>query len=143
MKFDTTIDRIAELDRLFIAATRIEKAFKREVENIDLGDILALLAMMENIYGLKELIRTEQLFNDTITEAFAVGDETSATRQKFIALFGRNAATFIKDILIARLGMCLSMARNERYDESLAKYQDDFKRTLTAMRDTYRDIYKL
>ncbi len=34
-------------------------------------------------------------------------------------------------------------ARNERCDERLAKYQDDFKRTLTAMRDTCRDIYKL
>lgn len=143
MKFDTTNDRIAELDRLFVSAVKIEKAFKREVENIDLGDILALLAMMENIYGLKELIRTEQLFNDTMTEAFAVADETSATRQKFIALFGKNAAAFIKDILIVRLNMCLNMARNDRYDVRLAKYQADFKRTLTAMRDTYRDIYKL
>lgn len=142
MKLDTSKDRILAVRNLYLRGEKIDSDF-RNARQINFGDVLGLTAIMEKLVALEELIRTEIIFERTTVELLNVSDETDETRKKFASTFAMGAEFFLDRVLIPRIDSVTKFADNKFSDRRLVKFQKDLREKMTALRDKYKEVYKI
>ena len=142
MKLDTSKDRILAVRNLYLRGEKIDSDF-RNARQINFGDVLGLTAIMEKLVALEELIRTEIILERTAVELLNVSDETDETRQKFASTFATGAEFFLDRVLIPRIDSVTKFADNKFSDRRLLKFQKDLREKMTALRDKYKEVYKI
>ena len=142
MKFDTSKDRILAVRNFYLRAEKIDSDF-RNARKINFGDILGLMAIMEKLVALEDLIRTEAIFERTALELLNVPDESEDTRKKFASTFATGAEFFLDKVLIQRVESVINFTDNNFSDRRLMKFQKDLREGMTALREKYRDVYKM
>ena len=141
MKFDTSKDRRNVVKNLFKHAARVDDGFRRDPSRVNFGDILGLMVMMEKLTALEDLITIEIILEGSLCDMLEVDDESEATRQKFVKIFGGSVENFLKFVLIDRLDAMINFADNRFSDRRLAKFQTEFRETLTTLREKYKEVY--
>lgn len=141
MKFDTSKDRRNVVKNLFKRAARVDDGFRRDPSRISFGDILGLMVMMEKLTALEDLITIEMILEGSLCDMLDVDDESEATRQKFVKIFGDGVENFLKHGLLDRLDNMINFANNNFGDRRLVKFQTEFRETLTTLREKYHEVY--
>ncbi len=142
MKLDTSKDRFRLVRNLYLRGERINTDF-RNAEQVNFGDVLGLMVIMEKIVALEELVHTEIILEHTAVELLNMPDESDETRNKFASSFATGAEIFMSKILIQRVESVIKFADNKFSDRRLAKFQKDIRDRLTALRDRYKEIYNI
>lgn len=141
MKLDTSEDRLEAVKRLYARATKISDAFRRKSNRVSFGDVFGLMALMEKLNALEELIRTESFWEQAIQEIYDVEDVEEDTREKFVAATASNAYVFLKVILVTRVETLRNFTDNEYESRRLLEFQKEVYELMTALREVYEDIY--
>lgn len=141
IKLDTSKDRLHAVRKLFIHGERVDNFFRRDPSRVSFGNILGLMVMLEKLTALEDLIGTEIILEGSLCKMLDVKDEGTATREKFVSVFGGGVEIFLKEILIKRLENMIAFANNNFSDRRLNNFQTDFRETLTALRNRYKEIY--
>ena len=142
MKLDTSKDRIMAVRKFYLRGEKIDSDFHK-AQRVDFGDVLGLIAIMEKLIALEELIRTEIIFERTAVELLNVPDETSETRNKFAATFASGAEFFLDRVLIHRVDSLIKFTDNNFSNRRLMRFQKDLREGMTALRDRYKEVYKI
>ena len=142
MKLDTSKDRFNLVRKFYLRGEKIDSDF-RNARQVNFGDILGLMALMEKLTALEDLVRTEMILERTAIELFNVPDETDDTRQKFAATFATGAELFLDRILFGRLDSLIKFADNKFSDRRLLKFQKDLREAMTQLRDRYKEVYNM
>lgn len=143
LKLDTSKDRRAAVKKLFTRAMKTDNEIRLKGEPVNFGDILGLMAMMEKLTALEDLIATENVLENSLNDMLDVKDESDETREKFIGIFGGGIRIFLEEILLPHVDSMINFAINDFSNRRVNKFQTEFRETLTALRDKYNDIYKI
>lgn len=119
-KLDTNLDRLKVVIELYERAEKIDDDFKAGGQP-SFGDVLGLMVMMEKLTALRELLRTEKIFEN--------------------ALEGRRL--FVKLILVRRLRSMINFAENKFDDERLMEFQKNFRDAMKDLLKYYSEAYDL
>ena len=142
MKLDTSKDRFNLVRKFYLRGEKIDNDF-RNARQVNFGDILGLMAIMEKLTALEDLVRTEMILERTTIELFNVPDETDDTRQKFASTFATGAELFLDRILLGRIDSLIKFADNKFTDRRLLKFQKDLREAMTQLRDRYKEVYNM
>lgn len=142
MKLDTSKDRALLVKKFYLRGDRLNMEF-RNAKQFSFGDVFGLMAMMEKIVALEELIRTERILEETAIHLLNVPDETAETRQKFSETFGGGAEIFLKSILLPRIDALINFTVNDFANKRLMRFQKDLREGMTELRDKYKEIYQI
>ncbi len=142
MKLDTSKDRILAVRKFYLRGEKIDSDF-RSAKRVNFGDVLGLIAIMEKLSALEDIVRTETIFERTAVEMLNVPDETNDTRNKFAATFATGAEIFLNRVLIPRVEALINFTDNDFSNKRLLKFQKDLRDGMTQLRDKYREVYKM
>lgn len=140
---DTPDARLKVITNLFNRAVKINDAFKRNADRVNPGDIVGLVALMEKLTALQDLIHTESLWEEAFANMHKVGGVSEDVREKFVSVATHSVFVFVRMILMQRIELAIRFAQNDFSDRRLMKFQKDFHATLNGMSDKYRQIYKI
>lgn len=140
---DTPEERLAVVTKLFHRASKISDVFKRKEDRVSFGDVLGLMALMEKLTAIQDVIRTEALWEQTFADMENIKDVSEDVREKFFSTVAGNGYVFIRTVLMQRMETAVSFANNDFNDRQLMKFQKDFRETLSGMCEKYRQIYKI
>lgn len=143
MKLDTSKDRRAAVRRLFSRAMKTDNEIRIKGEPVNFGDIFGLMAMMEKLTALEDLIATETVLENSLNNMLDVKDESEAAREKFIGIFGGGIRIFLAEILLSKIDSMINFADNDFSNRRVNKYQKEFRENLTALRERYNELYKI
>ena len=139
-KINTPEERLEVVTKLFNRATKINDSFNRNINRVNFGDVLGLIAMMEKLTAIQDLIRTEDLWEKTFAAMENIADVDEKTRGKFVSAAVGNAYVFMRTILMQHIEDAVDFAENDFSDRRLMKFQKDFRATLTELLEVYEDI---
>ena len=146
VKLETSKDRYNAMGDLFHRATNLDNEFHYEATHggVEFGDVIALLAQVENLSAMDELIRTEMALENTLTDMLNLPCDSEEDRRNFVAAYGKGVHIFLKDILLGRIKVTIDMA-NPRVakDKRLVKLQRDIHDTMIKLLDRYKELYKI
>ena len=142
MKLDTSKDRLLFVKKFYLRGERLDNEF-RNANRVSFGDVFGLMAMMEKIVSLEELIRTERILEDTAVNLLKVPEETAETRKKFSETFGDGAEIFLQTILLPRINALINFTDNAFVNKRLSKFQKDLHEGMTALLNKYKEIYEI
>ena len=142
MKLDTSKDRILAVRKFYLRGEKIDSDF-RSAKRVNFGDVLGLIAIMEKLSALEDIVRTETIFERTAVELLNVPDESNDTRKKFAATFATGAEIFLNRVLIPRVEALINFTDNDFSNKRLLKFQKDLRDGMTQLRDKYREVYKM
>ena len=140
MKIDTPEERLAVVTKLFDRAAKLSDAFKRDADRVAFGDVLGLMALMEKLTAIQDVIRTEDLWEQTFAAMEKIEGVDETTRGKFVSAAVGNVYVFMRTILMQRIEAAINFADNDFGDRRLVRFQKDFRATLTALLEVYEDI---
>ncbi|MBR3747321.1 MAG: hypothetical protein IKP64_06295 [Selenomonadaceae bacterium] len=142
MKLDTSKDRLSLVKKFYLRGGRIGSEL-RKARQINFGDVFGLMAMMEKLDSLEEMIRTERILEETAINLLKVPDETAETRKKFSETFGDGAENFLKTILLPRIDALINFTDNDFVSKRLMDFQKDLREGMTELLDKYKEIYEI
>ncbi len=141
-KLDTNLDRLKVVIELYDRAKKIDDDFKAGGQP-SFGDILGLMVMMEKLTALRELLRTEKIFENALEGIYKVeGVNDEPMKEISLIVRGQNWA-FAKLVLIGRLKTMINFAENKFDDERLIKFQKDFRDAMKDLLKYYSEAYDL
>ena len=140
MKLDTPEERLAFVTNLFDCGAKIDDAFRRNFNRINFGDVLGLIALMEKLTAIQDLIQSEKLLEQILVDMNNIKDVDERTRGKFLLAAGGNIHVFRQTLLMQRIESAIDFADNDFGDRRLVKFQKDFRETLTKLLKFYEDI---
>lgn len=140
VKLDTSKDRLATVKNFFNRAMKINDVF-RSGEQVEFGDVLGLMAIMEKLTGLEDAISTEIYFEDALNDMMDIKSEREDTRQKFLSPFAQQSEHFMKTILVRRIDSLLSFTTNRYKNQLLVDFQADLSAAMVDLRKKYAEIY--
>ena len=139
MKLETSVDRLQTVKKLLSSAAKISDHFRTSEEHT-FGDILGLMAMMEKLTALGDLIRTEIILEELFNDALRLKD---GNRDKLSDIFRERTRAFLQTILIRRIETAGDFCTNDFSSSKLMKFQAEMRETMTALRGRYKEIYKI
>lgn len=141
-KLDTNLDRLKVVIELYDRAKKIDDDFKTGGQP-SFGDILGLMVMMEKLMALRELLRTEKIFERALEGIYKVeGVNDEPMKEISLIVRGQNWA-FAKLVLIGRLISMINFAENKFDDERLMAFQKDFRDAMKDLLKYYSEAYDL
>ncbi|MBR3497587.1 MAG: hypothetical protein IKO05_01175 [Selenomonadaceae bacterium] len=141
-KLDTNLDRLKVVIELYDRAKKIDDDFKAGGQP-SFGDILGLMVMMEKLTALRELLRTEKIFENALEGIYKVeGVNDEPMKEISLIVRGQNWA-FAKLVLIGRLKTMINFAENKFDDERLIEFQKDFRDAMKDLLKYYSEAYDL
>ena len=141
-KLDTNLDRLKVVIELYDRAKKIDDNFKAGGQP-SFGDVLGLMVMMEKLMALRELLRTEKIFERALEGIYKIeGVNDEPMKEISLIVRGQNWA-FAKLILIGRLRSMINFADNKFDDERLMEFQKDFRDAMKDLLKYYSDAYDL
>ena len=138
-KLDTSKDRLNTVMKLFVTARTVDDYFQRNRSRTSFGDLLGFIAMMEKLTALEDFIKTEIILEDSLCGMLNV--ENTEARKEFVSIFGSGVERFLKNILIERIDQMISFASNNFDSRRLMKFQTEYRETMMALRDRYKELY--
>ena len=139
-KRDTNLDGLNVVIELYDRAKKIGDDFK-ESGQASFGDIFGVMAMLEKLTALRELLHTEQILRNAIEGVHKIEDVSEETREKFVSIFAGQSRLFMKMILAGRLKSMINFADNKFDDERLMEFQKDFRNTMKDLLEYYSETY--
>ena len=141
-KLDTNLDRLKVVIELYDRAKKIGDDFKAGGQP-SFGDVLGLMVMMEKLMALRELLRTEKIFENALEGIYKVEGVPDETMKEIsLIVRGQNWA-FAKLVLIGRLRSMINFAENKFDDEKLMEFQKDFRDAMKDLLKYYSEAYDL
>ena len=141
-KLDTNLDRLKVVIELYDRAKKIDDNFKAGGQP-SFGDVLGLMVMMEKLMALRELLRTEKIFENALEGIYKVEGVPDETMKEIsLIVRGQNWA-FAKLVLIGRLRSMINFAENKFDDERLMEFQKDFRDAMKDLLKYYSEAYDL
>lgn len=141
-KLDTNLDRLKVVIELYDRAKKIDDDFKAGGQP-SFGDVLGLMVMMEKLTALRELLRTEKIFENALEGIYKVeGVNDEPMKEISLIVRGQNWA-FAKLVLIGRLRSMINFADNKFDDERLMEFQKDFRDAMKDLLKYYSEAYDL
>ena len=141
-KLDTNLDRLKVVIELYDRAKKIDDDFKTGGQP-SFGDILGLMVMMEKLTALRELLRTEEIFENALEGIYKI-EGVNDEPMKEISLIVRGQNWMLaKLVLIGRLRSMINFAENKFDDERLMEFQKDFRDAMKDLLKYYSEAYDL
>lgn len=140
VKLDTSKDRLATVKSFFNRAMKINDVF-RSGEQVEFGDVLGLMAIMEKLTGLEDAINTEIYFEDALNDMMDIKSEREDTRQKFLSPFAQQSEHFMKTILVRRIDGLIGFTDNRYRNQQLIDFQAELSTAMVDLRKKYAEIY--
>ncbi|MBQ3337153.1 MAG: hypothetical protein IJG80_07115 [Selenomonadaceae bacterium] len=141
-KLDTNLDRLKVVIELYDRAKKIDDNFKAGGQP-SFGDVLGLMVMMEKLMALRELLRTEKIFENALEGVYKVeGVNDEPMKEISLIVRGQNRV-FAKLVLIGRLRSMINFAENKFDDERLMEFQKDFRGAMKDLLKYYSEAYDL
>ena len=137
---DTPDARLKVVMNLFNRAKKIDDAFRRDADRLNPGDVIGLVALMERLTALQDLIHTESLWEEAFANMHKVSGVSEDVREKFIAASSHSVFVFVRMILMQRIELAIRFAQNDFSDRRLVKFQKDFRETLQEILEVYEGI---
>ncbi len=143
MKLDTENERLDAVKNLHVRLGKMLKVYEHSEEPINHLDILCIIVMSERLAAIKDLIIVEMLLNSTQETLKELENLSERLQGKFLIHFEQMDNLFVKNFLMNRLESMTDFPIKQFKDPRVIKLRKEFVALSTALRNKYKEIYKI
>ena len=142
MKLDSWLERFKLVDGLIKKSFKLDELWVKDAENE--YDWAANMAIMNNLFSISNLIRTEIIFIEAVDKMEDVRTRNFADKEIFMSVAYESVISFVDTLLLRMIEFSSDDMSNYNFRTKLGKsFHKDVSKKLDALIKKYQDLYDL